>query len=253
MQLIILAAGLSKRFGKPKQLEEIYNGKTIIDYNINNAIKCGFKDIIVVTNNEIKDEMSLKYSKKAKIVISDASKITKDKKQIGNLYSLYSALHIINDDFIVINADDYYKKSVFRKAKCFLSNNNNNLAIVGYRLKNVLSNNGKVNRGIIDVNKKEVVNITETVVDKNSGLDGNLLVNMGFYIFRSSIINYIKNYTIESIKNKKYLYSELSLTDFIEYIKNYYKIKVIKTNAKWVGLTFYEDKSEVQNFFKDKC
>ena len=258
MQLIILAAGKSKRFGSPKQLEEIYDNNTIIDYNIKNAIKNHINDIIIVTNKELEQKMKEKYQSKAKIYTSNFQN-----KTIGNLFTLYSILDKINDNFIVINADDYYGKSVFKKAKNISKREKENITIIAYKLKNVLSTNGPVNRGIIKKNKKYLSNIKETTGivktnniikdnDKNI-LDKNTLVSMGFYIFKEPIKKDIKEYVEEAIENKKYLKGELRLTEFISKIKNKYKIKVLKTNEKWTGITFKEDKKDAYNFFKNKC
>ena len=258
MQLVILAAGQSRRFGRPKQLENVYKNKTIIDYNILNATENNIKDIIIVTNKVLEERMSKRYSKKAKIYSSDF-----ERKTIGNLYTLYSILDKINGDFIVVNADDYYEKSVFKKAKKFLNKGNENIAIVTYKLNNVLSSNGPVNRGLVIKNRKYLLNIKETVgIEKNNHiikdqnenvLNGNNLVSMGFYIFKKSIKDDIKEYVEMSIKNKLYLKHELRLTEFISNVKSKYKIKILKTNAKWTGITFKEDKKDAYNFFKNKC
>ena len=258
MQLIILAAGQSKRFGRPKQLEEIYENKTIIDYNIENANINNIGDIIIVTNEELEEKMKAKYSAKANICRSNFSN-----KNIGNLYTLYSVLDKINDNFIVINADDYYAKSIFKKAKKFLEKENDYIAIIAYKLKNVLSNNRPVNRGIIERDKKYLLDIKETIgIKKTSAfirdnnesiLNKNTLVSMGFYIFKKSIKNDIEDYVESVMKNKEYLKGELRLTDFISKAKTKYKIKVIKTNEKWTGVTFEEDKKDAYQFFKNKC
>ena len=163
MQLIILAAGLSKRYGRPKQLEEIFENKTLTDYNIENAKKIKVNDIIIVTNEKIENKIKEKYSLKAKIIISNTNNFTSNSCQLGNLFSLYCALDYINSDFIVINADDYYEKSVFKKAKKFLEKEKEDIAIIAYKLKNVLSSNGPVNRGVIIQNKKYLVDIKETM------------------------------------------------------------------------------------------
>ena len=76
---------------------------------------------------------------------------------------------------------------------------------------------------------------------------------MGFYIFKEPIKKDIKEYVEEAIENKKYLKGELRLTEFISKIKNKYKIKILKTNEKWTGITFKEDKKDAYNFFKNKC
>ena len=254
MQLIILAAGKSKRFGRPKQLEKIYDNNTIIDYNIKNATKNHINDIIIVTNKELEQKMKEKYQSKAKIYTGIFQN-----KTIGNLYTLYSILDKINDNFIVINADDYYAKSVFKKAKTISKREKENITIIAYKLKNVLSTNGPVNRGIIKKNKKYLSNIKETtgivktnniIKDNDENiLDKNTLVSMGFYIFKEPIKKDIKEY----VEEKEYLKGELRLTEFISKAKTKYKIKVIKTNEKWTGVTFEEDKKDAYQFFKNKC
>lgn len=263
MQLIILAAGLSKRYGRPKQLEEIFENKTLTDYNIENAKKSKVNDIIIVTNEKIENKIKEKYSLKAKIIISNTNNFTSNSCQLGNLFSLYCTLDYINSDFIVINADDYYEKSVFKKSKKFLEKEKEDIAIIAYKLKNVLSSNGPVNRGVIIQNKKYLVDIKETmdivktnniIKDNDENiLDKNTLVSMGFYIFKEPIKKDIKEYVEEAIENKEYLKGELRLTEFISSVKTKYKVKVIKTSAKWTGITFKEDKKDAYNFFKNKC
>ncbi len=262
MQLVILAAGLSRRYGRPKQLEPIIDEKTIIDYNIENANKCKIKNIIIITNPQIYKEMKEKYKSKARVFKSEAS-FLKTPTQIGNLYTLYTSLNKIKKDFIVINADDYYEEITFKKAVEFLKNEREQIGIMTYKLKNVLTDKREVNRGIIENKSDEVVSIKETIgikienniiMDfKGSILDKESLVSMGFYIFRKKIKKDIKNYIKKFIKNKTYEKKEAYLTDFVSDIAKNNKIKLIKSDAKWVGLTFPEDKQQVENFLKSKC
>lgn len=264
MQLVILAAGLSKRYGKPKQLESIIDGKTIIDYNIENAIKNKITNIIIVTNLIIYKEMKEKYKSKARVLKSEAS-FLKTPTQIGNLYTLYTSLNKIKKDFIVINADDYYEEITFKKSVEFLKNEREHIGIMTYKLKNVLTDNGEVNRGIIETKSDKVLSLKETmgiktqnnkIIDfKGNVLDEESLVSMGYYIFRKRVKKDIKKYIKQFIKNKKYEKEEAYLTSFVSDIikSNKIDVKLIKSDAKWVGLTFPEDKQKVESFLRTKC
>ncbi|MEE1475880.1 sugar phosphate nucleotidyltransferase [Fusobacterium sp.] len=162
ISLVIMAAGIGSRFGGGiKQLEPVGpNGEIIMDYSIYDAIKSGFNKIIFIIRKDIEKDFKEvignrieKICKKLNVEvhyayqeldnISSDFKAPKDrKKPWGTGHAVLSCKDIINEPFVVINADDYYGKDSFKNMYEFLNKNNNEFCMAGFKLKNTLSDNG---------------------------------------------------------------------------------------------------------------
>lgn len=181
--LVILAAGIGSRFGGVvKQLTPVdEHGHLIIDYSIHDAIAAGFDKIVFIIRHDIEADfravigdrieklckplgVEIKYAYQE--ISNTPSFPGKDglerTKPWGTGHSVLACDGLINGPFAVINADDYYGKKGFVKAAAFLSSNPDGYALIGYQLKNTLSDHGGVTRGICSVENGKLTGIAET-------------------------------------------------------------------------------------------
>ncbi len=276
--LLILAAGIGSRYGSLKQLDPIGpSGETIIDYSVFDAAKAGFGKVVFVIRESIEKEFKdyfigrLPESIKVEYVLQEIDKIPEGfsvpegrVKPWGTAHAVLMAAEVINEPFVVINADDFYGPESFKIVGDFLSSSNNKsipeFCMAGYLLKNTLSDFGSVSRGICLTNEAEnLESVTEiTNIEKsNKGIGyfdkennwnsftGEEIVSMNFWGFTPEIFNNIHEYFVEFIKEnhdnlKAEFYIPLVVTKLIE--SGIANTKVLKSEAKWFGVTYKEDK-----------
>ena len=157
--LAILAAGLGSRYGADKQLEHIHNDNILLDYSIYSALKAGFEDVVLIIRSEIDSLVKGHFENKFEgvkfsYVYQDVltPKNLERKKPWGTGHALLCLKDTIKNPFLIINADDYYGVNSFiDMAKALRAGKEKMLYSAGYKLRNTLSENGTVSRGICKV------------------------------------------------------------------------------------------------------
>ena len=274
LTLLVMAAGMGSRYGGLKQLDSIGpNGETIIDYSIYDSIKAGFNKIVFIIRKEFEKEFKIKISNKyldsIKIEfvfqsINDLpSPFTPNEERLkpwGTGHAILSAKSKINEPFVVINGDDFYGLNSFEKISKFYENNLKNFSMVAYKLKNTLSENGSVSRGICTTEAGSLKTVVEThglkkvgslIVSndfKNSTLDQNEFVSMNFWGFTTKVFDYLEIQFIEFLKeNGSKLNSEFLIPSVINKLihDESEEIKIIETDSSWFGVTYAEDREHV--------
>ena len=275
--LVILAAGIGSRFGGGiKQLEPVdVNGHIIIDYSIHDAIAAGFKRIIFIIRHDIEEDfrkiignrienvcnalnvqVAYAFQELSDIPIQLPESRT---KPWGTGHAVLACDGLIDDSFAVINADDYYGKEGFIKASEFLGQS---YGLVGYHLKNTLSDNGGVTRGVCTVNNGTLIGINETknIVKSVNGaesngvsIDINSLVSMNFWCYPIEFLDVLKQKFPVFLSNMKDPQKDEFLLPIIadEMIKENTSFTVLPTDDKWFGVTYKEDKESVVASFKE--
>ncbi|HLN21863.1 MAG TPA: sugar phosphate nucleotidyltransferase [Bacteroidales bacterium] len=277
--LLVLAAGMGSRYGGNKQLDEVGpSGETIIDYSIYDAIRAGFGKIVFVIRRDIEEQVKTRFVKrlKGKIEVDyvfqeitnlpEGVKVNPERsKPWGTSHAILVTSEKIHEPFGVINADDYYGVDSFRILRDFLMNDKdpNCYCIVGYKMKNTLSEHGHVNRGVCRADQNGLlVDIAETrQLEKTPegaqapGPDGKVLkftgeeiVSMNLWGFKPSCFTFLGKEFREFINNQGMdLKSELDIpTSVDKFVKNgEIKIKILMSNEKWFGVTYREDKPMV--------
>ncbi|MCF6360832.1 MAG: nucleotidyltransferase [Cyclobacteriaceae bacterium] len=278
--LLILAAGMGSRYGGLKQADQVGpSGETIIDYSIYDAIEAGFGKIVMVVRQNILEEMKNLFDSRwgAKITIEYAIQEVnvpidgidnlppKRKKPWGTGHAVMVAKNLINEPFAVINADDFYGSDAFKTMSAYLQNNisENENAMVGYVLKNTLSDHGFVSRGICEsdsddylktiTERTNIERINGEVVFKHEGgqtpLDETTQVSMNYWGFMPSFFEeaetQFKEFVQNNLENEKAeFFIPLIVSKMME--EKGLKIKVLESNAQWMGVTYKEDKPVVE-------
>lgn len=279
LTLLIMAAGMGSRFGGLKQIEPFGpNGEFLIDYSIYDAIHAGFTKVVFIIKEEnfeifkktigkrVEDKIPVEYVFQKLDNLPDGYTCPEERvKPWGTAHAILSAKNNIFEPFAIINADDFYGYDAFRVASEFLRNKQeeNTYTVVGYQVKNTLTENGSVKRGVCKIKNDYLEEIIESSVIEENGtitaspLDGtasftissDTCVSMNMLGFNPSIFPYIeKHFSMFLDKNKdniltcEYLIPDV-LTMSIK--EDYAKVKVIPTIAKWEGVTYKEDKDGV--------
>ena len=286
--LVIMAAGIGSRFGGGiKQLEPVGpNNEIIMDYSIYDAISAGFNKIIFIIRKDIeKDFINIienriksicdKLNIEIQYAFQDLNNIPKGiivpkdrKKPWGTGHAILSCKELINEPFAVINADDYYGKQAFKNVYNFLQNYKktepNHFCMSGFILKNTLSENGGVNRGICKLDDNNyLTNIEEmnNIIKKDNKafsnekeIDLNSNVSMNMWGLTPEFLNLLEK-GFESFFNNiegNELKAEYELPTFIGELleKDLISVKVLETSDRWFGVTYKEDKKFVVDSFK---
>lgn len=287
-ELVIMAAGMGSRYGGLKQIDKIDEyGHIIIDYSIYDAIKAGFRDITFIIKKEIEKDfrevmdphlegkdVNVKYVFQELDKLPEGYSIPEGRrKPWGTAHALMCCLGTVDAPFAAINADDYYGANAFKKIYDFLKNaeatDKNHFAMVGYRVKNTVTEQGTVSRGVCQADENdmltEIVERTKIAVDgdriyyidndKEYDLHPNTLVSMNLWGFTTAYLEECKNrfpkFLDENVpKNPEkceYLLPTL-VADLIR--EGSADVKVLENTDKWYGVTYKEDKAEVVEAFK---
>lgn len=280
MTLLLMAAGSGSRYGKLKQFDGLGpNEEFLLEYSIFDAIANGFNHIVVITKEAnqtyLKDYLSERLPSNIKLDVSvqDIKNLpegvnlnTERIKPWGTAHAVWCAKDVINGDFVIINADDYYGKKAFEGAAQFIknTNSNNTYGIVGYNLKDTLSDHGSVSRGVCNVENGHLISIQEhtkivavndVIVDEDSGneLEPDTIVSMNFWICNPSIFDYIETYfknflNVPENLEKSEIYLPFVAQEMM--VNGLININVIASKSDWFGVTYYEDKTEAVNTLK---
>lgn len=280
--LLIMAAGIGSRFGGGiKQLELVdSNNHIIMDYSIHDAIEAGFNHVVFIIRKDIENEFKEVIGNRISTICKEHN-VTVDyafqdindipgelpeerTKPWGTGQAVLAAKSLLTTPFIVINADDYYGKEGFKAVHEYLVNGGES-CMAGFVLKNTLSDNGGVTRGICKMDEHN--NLTEVVETKNIvktdkgaesdgiRLDVESLVSMNMWgltpdfleTLDNGFVDFFKKDVVENPLKAEYLIptyiGELLAEDKIS-------VKVLRTNDTWYGMTYKEDVEAVQESFR---
>tara|TARA_R110002012_G_scaffold81945_2_gene207355 strand:- start:32705 stop:33586 length:882 start_codon:yes stop_codon:yes gene_type:complete len=275
--LAIMAAGMGSRFGSLKQLHPVYDTLAILDFSIYDAIHVGYNHIVFIVRNEILEQFETRYNNKLPEYISVDFVIQKNElsdsrtrsKPWGTGHALLALKDIVVNDFTLINADDFYGRKAFQLMydMLFKKNNTNNY-LVGYALKNTLSENGSVSRGICNIDENHnlisieehtaiIKNNTGEIVSQNNShseiFNPNTLVSMNFWGFKLSVFEVAEN-LFKTFLNTltDFEKDEFYITYIIKYLieNNLIIIQVLPTGDTWFGMTYLSDEPLAREHIK---
>ena len=282
--IVFMAGGLGSRYKGLKQIDGILeNGSPILEYSLYDAIQAKFDNFVFIINKSIPQSYIEKLNKilsdrklehhfviqqKSDFVDSETL-FSEREKPWGTAHAVLCAKPYIDSDFVVINADDYYGKSSFEIASNLINEkkiNENNAALIAYQLKNTLSENGFVARGLctLDENKhlKKIEELTK-ICEENSeifnledhekrALHADDLVSMNFWIFNPEFFNVLEFGFREFLTTKPSPKTEYYLPTAVSNFMKNAAVSVLESKEIWNGVTYPEDKFTVQQFLLEK-
>ncbi len=263
-ELLVMAAGMGSRFGGLKQIEPLGpGGESILDFSLYDAKKAGFDRAVIVIKKAIEKDFRETVGKRIEKIIDteyvfqELDKLPKGfsvpeerVKPWGTGHAVLCAKNAITAPFAVINADDFYGFGAYKLIHGFLENNDG-MCMVGYTLKNTLTENGTVARGVCEVENGILQSVTErTSIDKNSGIPLDSVVSMNMWGFDTEIFPFIeKEFEMFLRENSDNPKAEFFLPSVVTKRINEQKktVSVLETDEKWYGVTYRDDAASVRN------
>ena len=273
--LVILAAGVGSRYGGVKQMDKIGpSGESIIDYSVFDAIRAGFGKVVFVLNPKIIDDFKAIFEPrlagkiKTEYILQELHDIPEGiefnlerTKPWGTGHAVLVAEQYVHEPFAVINADDFYGREAFQVLADFLTDpirQQNEYALVGYKLANTLSENGSVSRGICQSKKGCLTDVVErtSILRKEEGivfeevgteypLNEDDIVSMNFWGFTPLFFSQLKRdfskfITENAHQLKAEFYIPLVANNLIKSVEA--SFRTLTSNDQWFGVTYQEDK-----------
>ncbi len=285
--LVIMAAGVGSRYnGGIKQLEVVGpSGECIMDYSIHDAIEAGFDEIVFIIREEMLDffreiigsrieGMCKLYGIRVAYAFQDLKDIPEGfavpegrTKPWGTGQAVLAARDVIDCSFCVINADDYYGKEAFRRVHEFLIRNEDpkSYCMAGFILKNTLSENGTVTRGVCQVDErgrlrdiietKEIRRTEEGAAAGDKVLDPDGYVSMNMWgltedflqVLDENFVRFFKKDVPSDPEKAEYLLPIL-IGELLK--QKRVSVDVLETKDEWFGVTYKEDKEKVVEEFR---
>ncbi len=288
--LVIMAAGIGSRYGNGiKQLAQVGpKGEIIIDYSIYDALEAGFDKVVFIIRREIEKEFKEAIGNRIEKITDVAyayqelddvpdgfeSQVKERKKPWGTGQAILCCKDIVKEPFLVINADDYYGKEAYQKAYDYLTEERErsgkiDICMIGFVLKNTLSDNGSVTRGVCRVDENHMLTFIEEtygIEKKGEGavavkdghevelpLDSPVSMNMWglrpeiFGVLQEGFGEFLRNLEAEGRKTE-YLLPRI-IGEMIE--KGQARVKVLESKDRWFGVTYKEDKEAVEKSIRE--
>ncbi len=272
--LVVMAAGMGSRFQGLKQIEPVGpNGEILLDFAVFDAKRAGFDKVVFIIKKEIEKDFKEVIGKRIEKMI-DVDYVYQDVNDVpagveipaerskpwGTAHAVLTAKNVIDTPFAVVNADDYYGISAYKKIYDCITKDETELCMVGFKLANTLTENGTVSRGVCEVENGVLKKVTERTkingdceFTEDDGATWNKLpedttVSMNMWGFKPSIFAEMEEGLVQFFEENKanLLKAEYYLTNVVDNkIKKGTKVDVLTTDDRWYGMTYKEDKKSV--------
>lgn len=288
--LVIMAAGIGSRFGKGiKQLAPVGpNGEIIMDYSIRDAKEAGFNKVVFIIRkdifeefeeiigNRIKDQIDVEYVFQELDDLPEGFEVPEGRtKPWGTGQAVLCCKDVVKEPFVIINADDYYGKEAFVKLHDFLVSGEDlgrefTMGMAGFILKNTLSDNGTVTRGVSVVDENGLLSQVHETTGIMMGEDGKIKcdlpnvqewispedkVSMNMWAAYPEFLEFLAEdfKTFLSEVEEGDLKKEYLLPNIVDKLlkEGRANVKVLETQDRWFGVTYQEDKEAVQKAFAE--
>lgn len=285
--LLILAAGMGSRYGGLKQLDAMGpSGEVVLDYSVFDAIRSGFGKVVFVIRRDFEEQFRTQIGARFKDLIrveyafQELSDLPEGftvpegrTKPWGTAHAVLAAEHVVHEPFLMINADDFYGRDAFAKIAAALQNPHVNegkshYCMVGFYLKNTLSEHGSVARGVCtrDANGfltsvTEMTKIFKTAngaenreSDPPQQLSGDEVVSMNFFGFTPDIFGHLRTAFTQFLKDQvNDMKAECFVPKEVDALIKTGKadVRVLESTGHWFGVTYPEDKAEVVASIRD--
>lgn len=273
LALVIMAAGNASRFGKPKQLESVgTSGECLMEYSLYHAVRLGFSQLLIITNNVLADQLFNKFSPIASmlniglnvivqpLIIKEGNQLARTRPW-GTGHALLTAARYIDSPFLLLNADDYYGLESIEAATAFLHGNtsDNQHALIAYPIKETLMPEKSFSRAVCETDEEGFLNCLHeytalkmnakgTVSVNSNGeiilIDPHELASINCWAFKPGIFKLVEPLFNAFVNaHASDASAEFFLPTAIETLirEKQVKVKVFKSNSSWFGLTYQED------------
>lgn len=284
--LVILAAGMGSRFGGLKQITAVdEHGHAIIDFSLYDAYRAGFRKVVFIIKHEIEEDFKnaigrrmekyfdVKYAYQQLDMLPEGYSVPPTRtKPWGTGHAVLCSKDLVDGPFAVINADDYYGRSAYQSLYDFLAADRpeNEHAMVAYLLKNTVTENGSVARGICQVENGYLTDVVERTKIFKDGKDakftedgenfyplsGDVPVSMNCWAFSHSMFEELESRfpswlddNLPGNPEKCEYFLPFVVNDMIKAGKG--KIRVLNCHEAWYGITYKEDMDSVVNAIKN--
>lgn len=281
--LLILAAGMGSRYGGDKQIDGFGpNKETILEYSVFDAIRSGFGKVVFIVRKEILAEAKTMFIPKfggqieLDFVVQALDSMVPDiylhpdrKKPYGTAHALLCAKNVIQEPFAVINADDFYGEEAFRMLASFLTKEvkADLHCMVGYAIKNVLSDHGTVSRGVCEasaegyllgmIERTSIARNPDGIFHENGDEKIEILpenpVSMNCWGFHPAVFDQTEKLWLPFLEeNKENLKSEFYIPKVVNSLiqEDMAKVKILEGGKIWFGVTYPEDREHVMKALK---
>jgi hypothetical protein len=279
--LVVLAAGMGSRYGGLKQIDPMGpSGETILDYSVFDALRAGFSKVVFIIRPDFEADFRNNVSSKFEHLVdveyafqtldnlpSGWSVPAGRKKPWGTTHAILCAADVVKENFAVINADDFYGQEsyvVLNNELAGVDSSANTFSMVGFTLRNTLSDHGSVARGVCTTNKNALL----THIDEMTNLsrqgngaiytheDGSVMsltgdepVSMNMWGFTPRLFDHLDRVFQEFLRSsgtelKSECFIPLTVGQLIT--EKHVTCKVLRSNSTWFGVTYKEDKEIVQ-------
>ena len=279
MTLVIMAAGMGSRFGGLKQIEPIDEyGNFIIDYSIYDAIKVGFTKVVFIIKKEnydifrktvgsrVEKYIDVEYVFQELDVLPEGYSVPSDRvKPWGTGHAILCCKDVVHENFAIINSDDFYGRDAYKVIAEFLKNNHDEskYAMAGYMVKNTLTENGSVKRGVCQVKDNYLTDLVESSIENRDGKliataleDGHEFevspddtVSMNMFGFTPKLFKCLEEGFPKFLDSHK---DDMTKCEYLiptivfgQIERGEASVEVLKTDAVWQGITYREDKDKV--------
>ena len=289
--LVVMAAGMGSRYGGLKQIDPVgKHGEVIIDYSLFDARRAGFETVVFIIKHEIEKEfkeaignrmekhMEVRYAFQQLDNLPEGYSVPEGRtKPWGTSHAILSAADVIDGPFAVINADDYYGPEAFKVIYDYLSTHQDDAvyeySMVGYLLKNTVTENGHVARGVCVTDSEGYlasvtertkiatyeggIHFTEDDGETWTDVDGDTIVSMNLWGFTESFVREAKarfSKFLDKALVENPLKGEYFLPSMVSELigEGKARVKVLHSTDKWYGVTYKEDKPVVVQAIADK-
>jgi UTP-glucose-1-phosphate uridylyltransferase len=270
--LLVMAAGVGSRYGGLKQIDPVGpNGETIIDYSVYDAVRAGFERLVFIIRRDIeapfREVIGSRFEKRLAVdyVFQELANLPQGftvpegrTKPWGTTHAILQAEEVLNEPFAVINADDFYGRESFQVMGGFLRAGTSDYSMVGYTLRNTLSEHGSVTRGVCECDAEDYL---RTIVElfkvekqgqriqaDNRVLTGDELASMNFWGFTPLVFTQLRERFYEFMQRhgqelKSECYIPTTVNELVA--AGVARVKVLRTSSSWFGVTYQEDKPRV--------
>lgn len=284
ISLVVLAGGLGSRYKGQKQVDSISRqNESLMEFALFDAVKLGITKVVFIINDQFPEDykdylVNVLKKKNCSVYFVEQTltkyipeayeeKLAERQKPLGTAHAVYCGKDIIREPFITMNADDFYGFESFSAAVQAIQENKidaENYALLSFKLKNTLSNNGSVSRGICTVKNGRLLEVEEFINIENTPegpqgfnedlqkekLDPDAAVSMNFWVLHPSYFEFAEKDLNEFLEENSDLSSkEFYLPGVIDQAlkSDQIKVKALPTAAQWFGLTYKDDKKFVSS------